>query len=300
MLVRCPETNSRDTSAQLGAKARPVLSSGVVIAAGLAWLGLLFAAALYGERRPRVFERHWAIVYALSLAVYCTSWTFFGTVTQAARYDWPLPPTFVGTIALYVFGIGFLLRLVRLVREHNSTSLADFIATRLGKDGWLAAAVTFVAVLGIVPYIALQLKAVAMSFALLVRDDPLQVPAWQDSALYVALAMAAFAMLFGTRSASAIEHNRGLVLAMAFEARAEAGRDARARCVRDDARPKRPPRSRRRRARKRTRCRVSRRWCCSACWRCSRCRTSSMSARSSAATSATCIARAGCSRCTCC
>jgi len=207
-----------DTRAPLGTKVRTVLSSGVVIAAGLAWLGLLFAAALYGERRPRVFERHWAIVYALSLAVYCTSWTFFGTVTQAARYDWPLPPTFVGTIALYVFGIGFLLRLVRLVREHNSTSLADFIATRLGKDGWLAAAVTFVAVLGIVPYIALQLKAVAMSFALLVRDDPLQVPAWQDSALYVALAMAAFAMLFGTRSASAIEHNRGLVLAMAFEA----------------------------------------------------------------------------------
>lgn len=195
-----------------------MLSSGVVVAAGLGWLGLLFAAALYGERRPRAFERHWAAVYALSLAVYCTSWTFFGTVTQAARYDWPLPPTFVGTIALYVLGIGMLLKLVRLVREHNATSLADFIATRLGKDGWLAAVVTLVAVLGIVPYIALQLKAVAMSFALLVRDDPLQVPAWQDSALYVALAMAAFAMLFGTRSASAAEHNRGLVLAMAFEA----------------------------------------------------------------------------------
>ena len=195
-----------------------MLNSGVVILAGLLWLGLMFAVAVYGERRPQAFVRRWPDIYALSLAVYCTSWTFFGTVTQAARYGWPLPPTFIGTILLYVFGIGLLMRLVRLVRESNSTSIADFIASRLGQDGWLAAAVTFVAVLGIVPYIALQLKAVAMSFALLVHDNPAQVPAWQDSALYVALVMAAFAMLFGTRSASAAEHNRGLILAMAFEA----------------------------------------------------------------------------------
>lgn len=195
-----------------------MLTPGGVLLAALLWLGVMFAVAVYGERRPQVFARRWPEVYALSLAVYCTSWTFFGTVTQAARYGWPLPPTFVGTILLYVFGIGLLMRLARQVRESNSTSIADYVASRLGQDGWLAAAITFVAVLGIVPYIALQLKAVAMSFALLVRGDAGQVPAWQDSALYVALAMAAFAMLFGTRSASAAEHNRGLVLAMAFEA----------------------------------------------------------------------------------
>jgi len=197
-----------------------MLSVGGVIFAGLAWLGLMFAVAVYGERRPQAFARRWGEVYALSLAVYCTSWTFFGTVTQAARYGWPVTPTFVGTILLYVFGFGLLMRLVRQVRESNSTSIADFVASRLGQDGWLAAAVTGVAVLGIVPYIALQLKAVAMSYALLLRTEnaAATAPAWQDSALYVALAMAAFAMLFGTRSASAAEHNRGLVLAMAFEA----------------------------------------------------------------------------------
>ena len=197
-----------------------MLSVGGVIFAGLAWLGLMFAVAVYGERRPQAFTRRWGDVYALSLAVYCTSWTFFGTVTQAARYGWPITPTFVGTILLYAFGFGLLMRLVRQVRESNSTSIADFVASRLGQDGWLAAAVTGVAVLGIVPYIALQLKAVAMSYALLLRaeDTAATAPAWQDGALYVALAMAAFAMLFGTRSASAAEHNRGLVLAMAFEA----------------------------------------------------------------------------------
>jgi signal transduction histidine kinase len=194
-----------------------MLSDLTVIAAGLLWLGMLFGVALWGERRARLLSRHWGVIYALSLAVYCTSWTFYGTVTQAARSGWPFPPTFVGTILLYALGIGLLVKLVRLARQHNSTSLADLIATRLGRDGWLAAVVTLVAVLGMLPYIALQLKAVAMSYGLLTRASDLTPPAWQDSALYVALAMALFAMLFGTRRASAAEHNRGLVLAMAFE-----------------------------------------------------------------------------------
>lgn len=195
-----------------------MLSVTAVVAAGIVWLGLMFAAGVYGERRPGVLSSQWRHVYALSLAVHCTSWTFYGTVTQAARHGWPIPPTFVGAILLYVLAAPFMLRLVRLARETNATSLADLIASRLGKDAWLAASVTLVAMLGLVPYIALQLKAMAMSFAMLTTSpEGAVVPAWQDSALYVALAMAGFAMLFGTRRASAIEHNRGLVLAMAVE-----------------------------------------------------------------------------------
>ncbi|ANB16051.1 hybrid sensor histidine kinase/response regulator [Dokdonella koreensis] len=191
--------------------------SALVVAASLVWLGLLFGAAVWGERHPEGFARRWSYVYALSLAAYCTSWTFYGTVTQAARSGWWLPPTFVGTILLYVFGFGALQRLVRLVQETHSTSIADLVAARLGKDSRLAAAITLVAILGIVPYIALQLKAVAMSFGLLTRASPLEAPPWQDSALYVALVLALFAMLFGTRSVSTAEHNRGLVLAIALE-----------------------------------------------------------------------------------
>jgi len=194
-----------------------MLTDALVIGAGLLWLGMLFGTALWAERRPQLLQRQWPAVYSLSLAVYCTSWTFYGTVTQAQRSGWPIPPTFIGTILLYALGFGFLLKLVRLAREQNCTSLADLIATRLGKNSWLAAVVTFVAVIGIVPYIALQLKAVAMSYGLLTRASELSPPPWQDSALYVALAMALFAMLFGTRRASAAEHNRGLVLAMAVE-----------------------------------------------------------------------------------
>jgi Na+/proline symporter len=181
------------------------------------WLGLLFGAALWAERRPKLLDDRWSAVYSLSLAVYCTSWTFYGTVTQAQRSGWPIPPTFIGTILLYFLGFGFLLRLQRIAREQHSTSIADLIATRLGRSSSLAAAITFVAVLGIVPYIALQLKAVTMSYGLITHSESVSPSPWQDSALYVALAMALFAMLFGTRRASSIEHNRGLVLAMAVE-----------------------------------------------------------------------------------
>ncbi|MBX3688719.1 NahK/ErcS family hybrid sensor histidine kinase/response regulator [Dokdonella sp.] len=193
-------------------------SSEVLVAtAGLIWLVVLFAVARYGERHPGLFARRWDIVYALSLGVHCTSWTFYGTVTQAERSGWWLPPTFIGLILLYALGIGVLLRLVRLAREQHASSLADFVAARLGRHAGLAALVTAVTVLGIVPYIALQLKAVAMSFALFGSGNGLDAPPWQDSALYVALAMALFAMLFGTRRAAAAAHNRGLVLALAFE-----------------------------------------------------------------------------------
>ncbi|MGO1072736.1 PAS-domain containing protein [Lysobacter sp. CA199] len=196
-----------------------MLSLSVVALASLAWLALMFGTALFAERRPNVLAKHWRHIYALSLAVHCTSWTFYGTVTQAARYGWPLPPTFLGSILFYALAMSFMVRLVKLARETNATSLADLIATRLGKDAWLAATVTLIAALGLIPYIALQLKAVAMSFAVLTTraSDGALLPAWRDSALYVALAMAVFAMLFGTRRASAAEHNRGLVLAMAFE-----------------------------------------------------------------------------------
>lgn len=194
-----------------------MLSAGIIAVAALCWLGLLFGVALLGERRPHIFEKRWAIVYALSLAIHCTSWTFYGTVTQASRSGWWLPPTFVGAILVYLFALKFFGRLVQLVREYNAGSLADLIAVRLGRHSGLAALVTAVVVIGIVPYIALQLKAVAMSYGILSHGQLSESDPWQDSALYVALLMALFAMLFGTRRASTMAHNRGLVLAMAFE-----------------------------------------------------------------------------------
>lgn len=194
-----------------------MLSSSAVIVVVFGWVLAMFAVASFAERRPQAFASHWRHVYTLSLAVYCTSWTFFGTVTQAARYGWPLPPTFVGTIVLYLFAAAALFKLVKLAQASNATSIADLIATRLGKDAWLAATVTLIAALGLIPYIALQLRAVSSGFGLLVGRSVASADIWLDSTLYVALAMAAFTIAFGARHANAAEHNRGLVLAMAFD-----------------------------------------------------------------------------------
>ncbi len=195
------------------------LSTSAVALAGVAWLGLLFLVAVLGERFHSRLTRVWPVIYALSLAVYCTAWTFYGVTTQTIQYGWPIPPTFVGTILIFVFGFGFLRRLVELSKAENSTSIADFVASRFGKSSSLAAVITGVAVIGIVPYISLQLKAVAMSVeALTARQSGVETAsAITDSVFYVAIFMAIFAVLFGTRSASVKDHNPGLVAAMGFE-----------------------------------------------------------------------------------
>lgn len=209
------------------------LTTTTLALAGVAWLGVLFLVAVLGERyrHHSKLSAFWPVVYALSLAVYCTAWTFYGVTTQTALYGWPIPPTFVGTILLFVLGFGFLKRLAELSKTQNSTSIADFIASRFGKSSALAAVITGVAVVGIVPYISLQLKAVAMSVEALtaksllaatqggsgaVITNPINNPI-TDSVFYVAVFMAIFAMLFGTRSASVKDHNPGLVAAMGFE-----------------------------------------------------------------------------------
>jgi signal transduction histidine kinase/Na+/proline symporter/CheY-like chemotaxis protein len=188
-----------------------------IIIAALLWGSILFAVAQFGERRPWVFERYGHIIYPLSLAVYCTSWTFYGMVTQATAYGWLLPPTFFGTMAMFVLGFPFIQRLCRYAREHNATSIADLIGSRFDQNSRLAAIVTGVAALGIIPYIALQLRAVAQTYELLTATKGADPVAWKDAAFWIALLMAAFAMLFGTRHVAATEHNRGLVLAMSFE-----------------------------------------------------------------------------------
>ncbi|MBX3724718.1 MAG: PAS domain-containing hybrid sensor histidine kinase/response regulator [Xanthomonadales bacterium] len=189
------------------------MSTALIVAAAAIWLGLLFAVAVAGERMARRGWQPGPWTYALALGVYCTSWTFYGTVTQALRSGWWLPPTFVGTMLLFVFGWRFLTRLVRQAHAQNSTTLADFVAARLGTSPVLAATVTGVVLLGTLPYLALQLKAVSTSFDLLAGPGS----SLDDSALWVALAMAVFAIAFGTRRAAASDRHPGLLLAIAFE-----------------------------------------------------------------------------------
>lgn len=194
----------------------------LVLAVAIGYIGILFGIAHLGDRRAgRVSPiRGRPTIYALSLGVYCTSWTFFGSVGQAAVKGLDFLTIYIGPILLYLFGQRILERMIRLAKAERITSIADFIAARYGKSQRLAAVVTLIALVGIVPYIALQLKAVSASVTTLVDHLDFGLgpaPFHPDVPLTVALGMAAFACLFGTRHIDATEHQQGLMLAVAAE-----------------------------------------------------------------------------------
>lgn len=189
-------------------------------ALALAYGGLLFAIAWLGDRlaaRGRFpVPRPW--VYSLSLAVYCTSWAFYGTVGQSATLGWWFPPTYVGTLLLFALGMPFLRKVIGISGRHRITSIADFIGARFGRDRGVAALVSVIALVALVPYVALQLKAIDLSFSVLVGglgNAGVAVP--PDSGLVVTLVLALFVMLFGARQVDATEHHPGMMLALAFE-----------------------------------------------------------------------------------
>ncbi len=196
-----------------------------ILALGIAYIGVLFAIAWTGDRtiRSRKGGEGRPLIYALSLGVYCTSWTFFGSVGLAASTGYNFIPVYIGPILMFVFGWPLILRIVRLSKSQNITSVADFLAARYGKSQAVAAVVTIVAVAGTLPYIALQLKAVVISTeALLVGNLHLpeewtEVVGFGETALLAAIALATFAVLFGTRHIDATEHQDGLMLAVAAE-----------------------------------------------------------------------------------
>src|SRR3984957_6917250 len=191
-----------------------------VIAAAFGYIGFLFFVASYGNRlSPTQPGRASALIYPLSLAIYCTSWTFFGSVGFATRTSVDFLAIYVGPILMIGLCTPLLRRVIKLAKSQNITSIADFIAARYGKSQAVAATVAVIAIIGSVPYIALQLKAVASSLETILVDEQafVAIPVIGDIALIAMLAMAAFAVLFGTRQTDATEHQHGLMLAVATE-----------------------------------------------------------------------------------
>jgi Na+/proline symporter/signal transduction histidine kinase len=202
-----------------------VLSTGFIIAASLAYLGLLFGIAYWADRRADAGRSVVAnaYIYSLSLAVYATSWTFYGSVGRAADTGVGFLPIYLGPTLMAALWWVVLRKMIRISRRNRITSLADFVAARYGKSAGLGALVTVIAIVGIVPYISLQLKAISNTFDILheypeipaaAQESP---PLVSDTALYVALVLAVFTILFGTRKLDAAERHEGMVAAIAFE-----------------------------------------------------------------------------------
>ncbi len=196
-----------------------MVSSWVLLLVSIGYAALLFAVAWWGDRRPLYPDRPWLrpVVYGLALAVYCSSWTFYGAVGSAVRYGVGYLPIYLGPLLLLMFGWRIIERLALIAHHQNTVSIADFISSRYGRSRRLAALVAIIALIGVVPYLALQYKAVALSLGVLTGQDASHAGFFADPALYVALLMALFAALFGTRQVDATEHHHGMMLAIALE-----------------------------------------------------------------------------------
>lgn len=200
-----------------------MLSSPLVITVSFIYLFILFTVAYFGDKRAEsgrsIISSPW--VYALSMAVYCTAWTYFGSVGRAATTGVWFLPIYLGPMLSMSLAWIVVRKMIRIAKTYRITSIADFIASRYGKSPLLAGLVTIITVVGIVPYIALQLKAISSGFE--VMTTPLGETAipptawWTDGALYMALVLAGFTIIFGTRHLDSSERHEGMVAAIAME-----------------------------------------------------------------------------------
>jgi Na+/proline symporter len=203
-----------------------MLNYWLIVTASFAYLGLLFAIAFYADRRAGAGRSVIAspYIYSLSLGVYATAWTFYGSVGRAALDGVGFLPIYIGPTLMIALWWVVVRKIIRISKRNRITSLADFIASRYGKSALLGGLVTIIAVVGILPYISLQLKAVYSSLTILLHYPSIVMPSTlaaepvvRDTAFWVALMLAAFTIAFGTRNLDAAEHHQGMVAAIAFE-----------------------------------------------------------------------------------
>ena len=202
-----------------------MLQEWVILLVSLCYLGTLFAIAYYADWRS---DRGKSIIsnpyiYTLSIAVYCTAWTFYGSVGRAAETGIGFMPIYLGPTLMAALWWFLLRKIIRIAKVYRITSIADFLASRYGKSSLIGGLVTIIAVVGIMPYISLQLKAVSTSYTVMLHYPDLamieehKTSLWNDNAFSVAMIMAALSILFGTRHIDATERHEGMVAAIAFE-----------------------------------------------------------------------------------
>ncbi|MEG3619086.1 sensor histidine kinase [Magnetovibrio sp. PR-2] len=202
------------------------MQGGLVVFASILYICALFAIAYFGDKaaeRGRSITKN-PYIYTLSIAVFCTSWTFYGSVGLAARSGLDFLPIYIGpTLVFAVWSVGWV-KILRICKVNRITSIAEFISSRYGKSSILGALVAIIAVIGTTPYISLQLKSIATSFEIITNhseEDSIISPVLSqfglDTTFLIALLLAVFSILFGTRHIDASEHHQGIVAAIAFE-----------------------------------------------------------------------------------
>ncbi|WP_276498032.1 sensor histidine kinase [Pontibacter litorisediminis] len=190
----------------------------LVIGVSFLYLALLFGLASWAERRSaagRSFVGN-PYVYALSMAVYCTAWTYYGSVGRAATSGLEYLAIYIGPTLMAPLWWVVLRKIIRICKVQRITTIADFIASRYGKSVALGSLVTLVCVLGIIPYISIQLKAIASSLSIL-TNTAIQQENFPDTSFFIAVGLGLFTIVYGTRHVEATERHEGMVTAIAFE-----------------------------------------------------------------------------------
>ncbi|NRD22496.1 sodium:proline symporter [Winogradskyella litoriviva] len=182
------------------------------------YLAVLFYIAFVAEKKHQSKWVNNPYVYTLSLAVYCSAWTYYGSVGIAANSGINFLPIYLGPVIAAPLWIVVLRKIIRISKQHKISSIADFISLRYGNNRFLGALVTVVCLFGTLPYISLQLKAVSETFEIMSDDTSyISTTVIDDSTFYVALLLAVFATFFGTQNTDASEKHKGIIASVAFE-----------------------------------------------------------------------------------
>ncbi len=194
------------------------MSNYVLFGIIISYLAVLFYVAYLAEKNAKSKWVNNPYVYTLSLAVYCTAWTYYGSIGVAAESGIDFLPIYLGPVIAFPLWIVLLRKVMRIAKQHKISSIADFISLRYGNHRFLGALITVICVIGTVPYISLQLKAVSETFQIISDDSSYQASGiYDDSTLYIALLLAVFAAFFGTQKTDASEKHRGIVTSVAME-----------------------------------------------------------------------------------
>lgn len=184
----------------------------------ISYLAILFYIAFLAEKNRQSKWINNPYVYTLSLAVYCSAWTYYGSVGIAANSGVDFLPIYLGPVIAAPLWIVVLRKIIRISKQHKISSIADFISLRYGNNRFLGALVTIICLFGILPYISLQLKAVSETFEITTGNGVyIAKNIIADSTFYVALLLAIFATFFGTQNTDASEKHKGIIASVAFE-----------------------------------------------------------------------------------
>ena len=194
------------------------MSNYLLIAIIVAYLALLFFLAFWVEKKEDNKLLNNPYVYVLSLAIYCTAWTYYGSVGSASQSGINFLAIYLGPVIALPLWIVVMRKIIRISKQHKISSIADFISLRYGNNRPLGALVTITCLLAVIPYISLQLKAVSETFALVSSENSYtSVGILDDSTFYIALLIAIFVAFFGTQSTDASQGKRGIMATIAIE-----------------------------------------------------------------------------------